>query len=61
MFTKRSHILKQTCSFQLQVYLNMCDLSVDIRHERVKPNDYKVLQLRLEIRNQRVKMGEEFE
>ena len=30
--TKRSHILKQTCSFQLQVCLSMCDLLVDIRH-----------------------------
>ena len=24
--TKRSHILKQTCSFQLQVCLSMCDI-----------------------------------
>ena len=35
MSTKRSHILKQTCSFQLQVCLSMCDILVDIRHERV--------------------------
>ena len=34
--TKRSHILKQTCRFQLQVCLSMCDLLVDTRHERVK-------------------------
>ena len=27
--TKRSHILKQTCSFQLQVYLSMYELLVD--------------------------------
>ena len=26
MVTKRSHILKQTCSFQVQVCLSMCDL-----------------------------------
>ena len=26
MVTKRSHILKQTCSFQMQVCLSMCDL-----------------------------------
>ena len=30
--TKRSHILKQSCRFQLQVCLSMCDLLVDIRH-----------------------------
>ena len=26
------HVLKQTCSFQLQVYLSVCDLLVDTRH-----------------------------
>ena len=26
VFTKSSYILKQTCRFQLQVYLSMCDL-----------------------------------
>ena len=36
MSTKRLHILKQTCSFQLQVCLSMCDLLVDIRHQRFK-------------------------
>ena len=36
--TKKSHILKQTCSFQLQVYLSTCDLLVDIRHWRLKQN-----------------------
>ena len=30
--TKRSHVLKQTCSFQLQACLSMCDLLVDTRH-----------------------------
>ena len=30
--TKRSYILKQTCSFRLQVCLRMCDLLLDIRH-----------------------------
>ena len=30
--TKRLHILKQTCSFQLHVCLSMCDLLVDSRH-----------------------------
>ena len=29
---KRSHILKQTCSFQLKVYLSICDLFVTTRH-----------------------------
>ena len=29
---KRSHVLKQTCSFQLQACLSMCDLLVDTRH-----------------------------
>ena len=29
MSTKRSHILKQTCSFQLQACLSMCDLLAD--------------------------------
>ena len=29
MSTKRSHIIKQTCSWKLQVCLSMCDLSVD--------------------------------
>ena len=32
MYTKTSYILNQTCSFQLQVCLSMCDLLVDIRH-----------------------------
>ena len=36
MSTKRSHILKQACSFQLQACLSMCDLLVDTRHQRVK-------------------------
>ena len=34
MVTKRSDILKQTCSFQMQVCLNMCDLFVTMRHYR---------------------------
>ena len=34
--TERPHLFKQTCSFQLQVCLSMCDLSVDTRHQRVK-------------------------
>ena len=29
MSTKRSHILKETCRFQLQVCLSMCDFLVD--------------------------------
>ena len=33
--TKRSYILKQTCSFQLQVCLSMYDLFVDTRRWRV--------------------------
>ena len=32
---KRAHKLKQTCSFQLQVSLSMCDLFVTTRHENV--------------------------
>ena len=36
MSTKRSHILKQTYSWKLQVCLSMCDHLVDIMHERVK-------------------------
>ena len=32
---KRSHKLKQTCSFQLQVSLSMCELFVTTRHENV--------------------------
>ena len=43
MVTKRSHILKQTCSWtlsvQLQVCLSMCDLFVITRHERIKVPD----------------------
>ena len=30
--TKRPRILKQTCTFQLQICLSMCDLLVDTRH-----------------------------
>ena len=30
--TKRSHILKQICSFQVQLGLSMCDLFVTTRH-----------------------------
>ena len=36
MFTKRSHIIKQTCSLNLQVCLSMCNIFVNTRHERVK-------------------------
>ena len=36
MSTKRSHILKQTYSWKLQVCLSMCDLLVDTRYQRVK-------------------------
>ena len=32
---KSSHILKQICSFQLQVCFSMCDLFVTTRHQRV--------------------------
>ena len=36
MSTKRSHILKQTCSWKcVQNCLSMCDLSLDTRDERV--------------------------
>ena len=35
MVTKRSHILKQTCSCQPQVCLSMCDLFVTTKHQRV--------------------------
>ena len=37
MVTKRSHILKQTCSFQLQGGLSLCDLFVTTRPERINP------------------------
>ena len=37
MSTKMSHILKQTCSFQLRICLSICDLLVDTRNQRVKP------------------------
>ena len=30
--TKRSHIFKQTCNFQLQVCLSVCDLFVTTKH-----------------------------
>ena len=43
MVTKRSHILKQTCSFELQVCLNMCDLYVTTRHERVNNLIHKTI------------------
>ena len=33
--TKRSYILKQTCSFELQICLSMYDILVDIRYLRV--------------------------
>ena len=33
--TKKSYILKHTCSFQLQVCLSIYDLLVDTRHLRV--------------------------
>ena len=36
MVTKKSHILKQTWSFQLQICLSMCVLFVTTRHWRVK-------------------------
>ena len=36
MSTKRSYILKQTCSFQLHVCLSRCDILMNIRHKRVK-------------------------
>ena len=39
MSTKRTHILKQTCTGKLQVRLSMRDLLVDTRHERAK-NQY---------------------
>ena len=35
----RSHTIKQTCSFQLQVCISMCDLFVTTRHWRVKINE----------------------
>ena len=38
--TKRSQILKQTCSFQIHVCLSMSELLVDIRHLRV--NDMRM-------------------
>ena len=34
--TKRSHILKQICSFQLQVCLSVCELLVDTRHQALQ-------------------------
>ena len=33
--TKRSYILKKTCSFELQICLSMYDILVDIRYLRV--------------------------
>ena len=35
LVTKRSHILKETCSFELQVCLSICDFFVTTRHYRV--------------------------
>ena len=35
MSTKRSHILKQTCSRKLPVFLSICDFLQSNRHERV--------------------------
>ena len=32
MSTKRLHILKQTCTVQLQIYLSVCDFLVDTGH-----------------------------
>ena len=53
MSTKRSHILKQTCSWKLQVCLSMCDPLVDSRHWRVK----KIV-LDMEINVQGQQLGE---
>ena len=39
---KKARILKQTCSFQLQVCLSMCDLFVTTRHQRVKHKYFAV-------------------
>ena len=36
VFTRRSYIIKQTCSFQLQICLSMHDLLVDTRRNSVK-------------------------
>ena len=52
MVTKRSYILKQTCSFQLQVFLSMCDLFVTTRHYRVKMQ----ISIQPDNQNQRKKM-----
>ena len=34
--TKRSHILKQTCNWKMQVCLSMCELLMDTKYWRVK-------------------------
>ena len=52
MVSKRSYILKQTCSFQLQVCLSMCDLFVTTRHYRVKMQ----ISIQTDNQNQRKKM-----
>ena len=52
MVTERSYILKQTCSFQLQVCLSMCDLFVTTRHHRVKMQ----ISIQTDNQNQRRKM-----
>ena len=49
--TKRSYTIKQTCSWNLQVYLTMCDLLVDIRH-------YIVNKLRIELSRRRCSLRE---
>ena len=36
MVTKRSHILKPSCTWKLQICLSMCDLFVTTMHWRVK-------------------------
>ena len=41
--TKKSHILKQTCSFQLQVCSSMYDLLVDIRKEHSKEKNSQLI------------------
>ena len=47
MSTERSHILKQTCSFQLQDCLSVCELLVDIRHWSVKNIKFSTCELTL--------------
>ena len=57
MSTKRAQIVKQTCSFQLEVCLSMCDLLVDIRHKMVNNQIWLSIQILIQIRFNFAKFG----